>query len=873
MLERDHQISRLHELLESAGSGSGQLLFLSAEAGGGKSTLIEHFADSVRDRAAVRVVSCDGLGMPGPFGPLYDIASALGPKVEAVLNANAPRDLTFRTVLSALQDAPEANVFVGEDAHWSDEASLDLIRFLGRRIGATRTLLIVTYRDDHLDSYHPLRRVLGDLVNQPSVSRMSLPPLSLDAVTTLSTGSTIDPAELHRQTGGNPFYVSEIVASGDSTVPVSIRDAILGRASRISIDARAALDAAAAIGPAPDLELLSAVTGAPIEVAVDECLAIGMFRPWNDGIDFRHALTREVILTSMSASRRRGLHRRILNILETDPAFAAAADLPRLAHHAEESRDRDAVLRYAPEAARHAARCGAHREAAAQYARTLRFAGSLPDTALAEFLEARSYECYLTGQPDVAITEITRAAELRNSSGDSLRYGDDLRLLSRYHWFSGQNAEARSYARASMDVLESLPPGPEMAMACSNLSQLHMLAYEREEARRWGQRAIDLATELGNPPILAHALTNVGTEQSRVDFAAGRQLIERGLEIARAFELHDDVSRALTNLAFSALEQHELDVAETYINEGIAFTAENDLIAMELYLRALRSQHRLARGELGDAISEASEISRHPSATAASRIVSCTVLGLAQARRGDISSDPFNEALGIAEQTGELMRLGPLRCARAEAAWLAGDPELSASEAGSAYSAAVRTGSRWLAGELALWLHRAGRDIGDTSSLAEPFAHEINGDSLAAATCWRELGYPLEEARAVASAGDEMSLRNALVIFDRMGAKPDIARTVRLMRLAGAKQIPRGLRPKTRANKAHLTGRELEVLQRLALGESNREIASALFLSPRTVGHHVSAILAKLEISTRSEATARAEALGILSYRSTTAPK
>ncbi len=867
MLERDHQISRLHELLETAGSGSGQLLFLSAEAGGGKSTLIEHFAESVRSHVGVRIVSCDGLGMPGPFGPLYDIASALGPQVEAVLNAHAPRDLLFRTVLSALREAPGPNVFVGEDAHWSDEASLDLIRFLGRRIGGTHTLLIVTYRDDYLDSYHPLRRVLGDLVNEPAVSRMPLPPLSLDAVTSLAAGTTIDPVALYRQTGGNPFYVSEIVASGDSTIPASILDAILGRASRISIDARAALDAAASIGPIPDLDLLSAVTGAPIDDAVDECLAIGMFRPWNDGVDFRHALTRDVFLTSMSASRRRGLHRRILSILETDPAFSTAADLPRLAHHAEEARDRDAVLRYAPEAARHAARCGAHREAAAQFARTLRFADGLPDADLAELLEARSYECYLTGRVDDAIADRTRAAELRRSIGDRLSYGDDLRWLSRFCWFTGRNAEAHEYARASLDVLESLPPGPELAMACSNFSQLNMLAYNGEEATRWGQRAIDLAIACGSQPILAHALTNVGTERTRSNAAEGRQLIEQGLEIARQYGLHDDVSRALANLSFSALEQHELDVAETYIGEGIAFTAEHDLIGMELYLRALRTQLKLARGEWGEAIVESTEIATHPGGTTPTYIVANTVLGLARARQGESSSAPFAEALELAEKTGELMRLGPLRAARAEAAWLAGDSELSASEAENAYSDAVRTGSYWLAGELALWLHRAGRPISDTSALAGPFALEINGDGLEAARSWHHLGYPLEEARALASTGDESSLRDALAIVERIGAKSDIVRTVRQLRATGAKNIPRGPRPDTRANQARLTGREFEVLQLLAQGASNQEIADTLFLSPRTVGHHVSAILAKLEIPSRSKARTRAEELGLLSPR------
>ncbi|MDQ3654394.1 MAG: LuxR C-terminal-related transcriptional regulator [Chloroflexota bacterium] len=869
ILERDSFLAQLHTCLDQAALGNGRLVFLGGESGGGKTALIEQFAELARLEAPVAIVSCDGLRLPGPFGPLFDIAEALGPEVEAVLNAQAPRDRIFRGVLSALKAAPGLNVLVGEDAYWTDEASLELIRFLGRRIGSTHTLFIVTYRDD-LDPYHPLRRVLGDLVNEPAVSRMWLPPLTVDAVGALAAGTGIDPVLLHERTGGNPFYVTEIIASGDTSIPNSIRDAVLGRASEVSTAGRAVVDAATAIGVIVDPDLLTAVIGAPIADAVDECLAAGMFRPFGDRISFRHGLTRDVFLQAMSAPRRRDLHRRILRILEEKPGFGT--DLAHLAHHAEEAKDVEAVLQHATAAARSAQAFGAHREAAAQYARVLRFARGMPDQELAGLLEARSYECYLTGRVDDAIADTSRAIALRKSAGNDLKVGDNLRWLSRFHWFAGHNEEVEQFARLALDQLEPLPPGPELAMAYSNLSQVRMLAYDLPEAIRLAERAMAIANSLDDRSILAHALNNIGTSRIVSSVPGGRELVERSIRIGLDCGLDDDVSRAYANLAWTSLDHCELIDAERSIAEGLAFTAERDLVAMELYLRATRARAYLARGLWSDAALEAGSIVDRPSATTLSRIVALTILGHIAVRRGLDPADPLDEAQALAEKTGALMRLFPLRAARAEAAWLAGDSELAIAEAEKAFATALRAGERWLAGQLALWLHRGGHQIGDTSQLAEPFALEIAGEGKTAATIWHAHGYPLEEARALASTGVEASLREALVITERLGAKPDTARIVRHLRHLGVTHIPRGPRPETQANPAHLTARELDVLRLLANGKSNREIAASLYLSPRTVGHHVSAILGKLQISSRTDANARVDALGLFPDRSSPSP-
>jgi DNA-binding CsgD family transcriptional regulator len=870
ILERDSYLATLHDYARQAANGQGRLVFLGGESGVGKTTLVEHLANQVQAEVPVSIIPCDGLKMPGPYTPLFDIAEALGPEVEAVLNDQAPRDRIFRAVLSALRDAPGPHILVGEDAHWTDEATLELVRFLGRRIGATRTLFIVTYRDDILDPWHPLRRVLGDLVNEASVTRIWLPPLSLDAIRTLAEGSQVEPVSLHERTGGNPFYATEILASGDAAIPTSIRDAVLARASRVSPESRAVLDAAAVIGVLVDPDLLEATIGAPTADAVDEALAAGLFRPFGDRLEFRHGLAREVLFQAMSLPRRRGLHRRLLGILESDPAFAT--DSAHLAHHAEEANDAQAVLRHAPVAARDAQAYGAHRQAAFQFARALRFAYSLPEPELAALLEARAYECYLTGQLDEAIADQARAVAMRESATDPLKVGVDRCWLSRFCWFAGRNADAEHHAQAALDLLAGQPPGPEYAMACSNLSQLRMLAYNLPDAIHWGNQAIALATALDNQPILAHALVNVGTAKMMSGDPEGSRLLDDGIRIGLAHGLDDDVVRAWTNRAWTSLDRFGLDVAERTIDTALAFTAERDLIAMELYLKAARSRAWLARGEWEQATRQAASVAAMPSATTLTRIAALTVMGRVAVRQGTDPGTYLDDALALAEPTGQLMRLGPLRIARAEAAWLAGDPGLAVLEAEAVYAHAVQAGEPWLAGELALWLHRCGHTIDDTTPLAEPFALEILGQGEAAATFWRERGCPLEEARALASTGEESSLLAALAIAERLGARPDAMRITQALRQAGATRIPRGPRPQTRANAANLTAREVEVIELLVQGRSNREIADALYLSPRTVGHHVSAILGKLQVGSRTEVHARVTALDLLRDRPSPPP-
>ena len=863
LLERDEPLSYLHGALRGAASGNGLLVLVGGEAGIGKTSLVERFAREARATARVATGSCDSLAMPGPLGPFFEMAVDLGPEFERLLAEAPPRDQLFRALVASLSRADGVTVLIIEDSHWIDEASLDLIRYLGRRVGNLPLLVVVTYRDDELGPYHPLRRMLGDLATAPSVQRIALQPLSRAAVAALAAGSSFDPEELYERTEGNPFFVTEVLEAGTDEVPATVRDAVLACASRLSREGRAVLDAAAAIGLMIDSDLLQTVIGGPVEDAVEECLDLGLLRSAGSMIAFRHAIVRLAILESVSPPRYRALHQRILATLQQHPTLQH--DLARIAHHAEEAGDHEAVLSFAPRAAREAATFGAHREAAAQYARSLRFAADLSLEERAALLEGRFFECYLTGDMDEAIAACQQAVVCWREAGDRLKQGNTTRWLSRLYWFAGRTPEANQHALEALELLEPLPPGPELAMAYSNLSQLHMLASNVASSIVWGERAIDLARELGEIATLVHALTNVGSAQLLAEDERGRAALEDGLRLAREAGLEDDISRALVNLSWSMMVKARLALAEEYLAAGLAHTSERDLLAMERYLRAIRANILFARGDWDAAWKEAEAVAWHPSATALARIVALTALSRIASCRGEDAAESLDEALTLAERTGEIQRLGPVLAARAEAAWLAGDLERTAREAAPGYEAALRYDDRWLAGEFALWLHRASRSPRfDPETLAPPYALEIAGEWAAAVSDWEARGYPLLAARAMAAAGDESAVRAALETFHRLGARPDAARAAARLRAMGVRVIPRGPRPATRKNPAKLTAREIEVLALIAAGHSNRDIAGQLFLSPKTVDHHVTAILTKLDVATRTEAADRAQALGLL---------
>ena len=502
------------------------------------------------------------------------------------------------------------SVVIWEDAHWADAATLDLIRFLGRRIDGRQTLHLVTYRDDEIGPDHPLRLILGDLATAQSIHRMTLHPLSEEAVRQLADGSGRDTGALYRLTGGNPFFLHEVLAAPGQSVPVSAADAVLARASRLSPEARATLDVAAVIGSVIDADLLLAVAG-PVADEADACIARGLLVASGEHLTFRHELAREAILNELAPTRRRLLHARVLAALRDLTETAQHQDLARMAHHAEAAGDRQAVLEYAVAAAEQASAFFSHREAAAQYARALRFGDALPPAERAALLEARSVACYLSDQGEDAIAARRQALEIWQRLGDARREGDSLRWLSHLAW---RGSEAAASAQAALEKLEPLPPGPELAMAYSNLAQLQMLDHDLAGTLQWGTRAISLAEELGETETLVHALNNVGSARAYAGDDEGREDLKRSLQLARAAGQIDHAGRALANLAYTAMLAMQLEEAGAWLASAMAFATTHDLDSRRGYLVATRAALQVLRGEWDAADAELRQLLEQPTA-------------------------------------------------------------------------------------------------------------------------------------------------------------------------------------------------------------------------------------------------------------------
>jgi DNA-binding CsgD family transcriptional regulator/tetratricopeptide (TPR) repeat protein len=863
LLEREQFLEELEAIFAEVVGGRGRFVLVSGEAGIGKTSLIERFAETHQKQARVLCGACDALFTPRALGPLYDIAPQTQSNLFALLEEEAPRTSILSAVLEEMENDIKPAIFVIEDVHWADEATLDLLKFLGRRISKVKSMLIVSYRDDEVGLDHPLRLVLGDLPSR-SLFRLRLPPLSNTGVNTLAERAGRRIEDLHTVTGGNPFFVTEVLSSNEPGIPVTVSDAVLSRARRLSLAAREVLELVSVVPAKAEIWLINDAIG-PTTKALEECINAGMLRSEDEALAFRHELARRATEDSLALPRRQSLHRLILKALLNRKSEALLA---RIVHHAAQAGDEAAVLQYAPVAARQAAALSAHRESASHYQTALRFAGALSPEDRAVLIESRSYELHLTDQNDQALEARREALEIWKKLGDKRRQGDNLRWMSRHAWFLSHKEEAESYGLAAVTILETLPPSPELAMAYSNRSQLHMLADETEEAVLWGSGAIELAEKLGATETLVHALNNVGSAELLMQKEQGRLKLEESLRLARANDLQDYVARALTNLGSFCVRARNYALGMHYIDELIAYSTEHGLDARTIYIVGWRARAYLEQGDWAKAAEDASFVLGQYRLSAITKIPALAVLAHVRIRRGDPDVGPLlTEGRDLAMKTGELQRIAPVASARAEFAWLKGDLEQTTDEAQAVLAMPGADVDPWLHGEFAFWLWRAGGGAPQTHErIAAPYALHMSGDWRAAANAWKEIGCPYEEAVALAD-GDESAKRDALEIFERLGAGPAAEKLRQTLRATGVRGIPRGPRPSTKENPSGLTNRQLEVLTLMADGLGNAEIGDRLFISAKTVDHHVSAILSKLEVRTRGEAVAVATQAGLIKQK------
>lgn len=856
-LERDRETQTLTaRLADVERSGTGALVFVAGEAGVGKTTLVRRFCRGSGDSRVFWGV-CDPLATPAPLGPVVEVAAQLDGEAADLVAGGARPSEVGQALLRDLASVG-TSILVFEDLHWADGGTIDVLVYVARRVDRAPVLLLATYRDD-IDRSHPLRSALGVLATAPHTQRLSLEPLSVEAVRILADAAGRDGDVVFQATRGNPFFVAELLASSPSEVPANVRDAVLGRVSQLDGEARALLDLVSVVPPQAELWLLDAVPVAPAG-ALERCLAAGMLERHPQAVSFRHELARRAVEQAQSAERAKMLHGQVLRALEKSGSEPA-----RLVHHAQAAGDAVRLLRYATAAGGRSAELGAHREAAEQYGRALSVAVSLPDGERADVLSRYAFELYLTDRLDEAMRVQTQAVELLRGVGDQEGEGDARRRLSRFLWFGGRNDEAETAAYEAVAVLEQLPPGAALARAYSNISQLRMLAYDGAVAIEWGTRALELAERCNAAETVVHALSNIGSAEFLIGHeASGRAKLEDSLARALAQGLEDDAGRAYANLSTPAVERRQFALADRYLADGVAYCDEHDLVSYGVYLRAWRARLALDSGRWSVAAELAAAVLAHRPASPPTRIVACVVAGLLAVRTGEAERGQalLDEAFALAAPTGELQRLAPVAVARAEAAWIRGAVEDVDEATAAAAALAAERRQPWPLGDLAVWRRRAGLTVPE-GQLSPPAEAELAGDAAAASVLWADLGCPYEAALALAAADDEPGLRRALSELQRLGATPAARIVARRLRARGVRDLPRGPYRAARRNPAGLTRRELEVLALLTERLQTADIARRLVISPRTVDHHVSRIRAKLGVRTRIEAVAAAQQLGL----------
>jgi DNA-binding CsgD family transcriptional regulator/tetratricopeptide (TPR) repeat protein len=856
LVERDGLLAELTRNCAAAQRESGRFVLLAGTAGVGKTAVVRALATRTSGRLRLLWGACDALSTPRALGPLQDMAASTS--LEADLSPGGDRHLIFTAMLRELASG---TLMIIEDVHWADEATLDLLRFLGRRIDRTRSMVVATFRADEVDSdgHHPLRPVLGDLATAPGHRRLTVEPLTLDGVGELATGRPVDPGHLFQITGGNPFYVTEVLAAPGWTVPPTVTDAVLTRAGRLAPDVRAVLEAVS-VEPGPAERWLLEHLGHRAET-VDATCRSGILVASGDAVTFRHELARLALLGTLDMATRQALHREVLAALEPIPRI----DPARLAHHAEGAGDGDAVLRWATEAARVAYASGAHRQAAAHYERAVNRAEALDDDRLADLLERYVAELGVLDRTREAVRLRRRIVELRRASGDAsatVRANAD---LASSLWQAGDGDAAYRLMADTVAAAAGLDRDEAAAHVYAIAGRLAMLARRGDEAVELSRTAVTIAERAGLDHVAMTALNGLGSAKL-VSFEdlSGIADLERSAQLARRVASQNGYAVALSNLGSGLGEIRRYTQAAGYLTEAIEDGAEHDCDLLRYYGTAWLARIRFEQGRWAEATEIAnSAMPEHGDPSPIIPIVARTVIARVRTRRGDPGARaPLDETWALARETGDLQRLWPVAAARAEVAWLEGsDPNVD--EVTETLELARSLGVRWAIGELAFWAWRQGTLDQAPAEVAEPYRLHIAGHGKQAADAWAAIGCPYEQAWALADAGDERSLRAALGTFQDLGAKPLADRVRHALRQLDAAGIPTGPRASTVRHPAGLTPRQAAVLALLSEGLSDRQIAERLYISPRTASHHVGAVLRKLDSGSRSQAVARARSISV----------
>ncbi|MEX0667960.1 MAG: AAA family ATPase, partial [Acidimicrobiia bacterium] len=485
-LEREGELRQLRDVLSELAVSGGKVVLVRGEAGIGKSTLIREFLDAVGGAAHLHLGFCDDLQTPQPYGPLWDMGRS-EPELRRSLEAR-DRQRVLEGFFAMLALTLRPNVVVIEDIQWSDEATLDAVKYVGRRIARANGLLVLTYRDGEVDDYHPLRRVIGDLA-PGTVVRVELGGLSYESVSSIVGSSDLDPQRVFEETRGNPFLATEMALAGTDGVPASVRDSVRARLGKLSRSAQHAVKILSVIPRRVSLADVTAFTGASLrELAEGE--RVGLLEVGDEMVSFRHDLIRRAIEASLTISESVGIHRALLEVIpaEADPAL--------LVYHASQGADITRLLALGPEAAEAAKAVGSNREAAAHFRALSPHLGRLALDRRAQVLRDWALvELYLENAAAMEILD--RAIELQRDFGTDQSLAAVLVLGVDVNRTFGRFATAKENAAEAVAILDRYEPSAELASALAAHAWLLIHLGHIGLAEAHADRALAIAEATG----------------------------------------------------------------------------------------------------------------------------------------------------------------------------------------------------------------------------------------------------------------------------------------------------------------------------------------------------------------------------------------